>query len=166
MTRALLPIFATLTGCGGLLTPGFEADLTEVCAANYVGGAGDLDLYAADVDATVSMWVSLEGVLDVLEDDEAVDDSLTVGDGLSVRVTTGRNLRPPCSDLAVNEVQRGHYEASAGTADVDLEPWDDNGAPTWLATVTLTGLVLEPEDGGDSVELPSFTFDAVEIWER
>jgi hypothetical protein len=168
MSRTLLfaLLSLALTACGGVLPDGFEADLTEVCAANYIGGAGDLDLYAQDSAATVSMWVSLPGALDGLEEDVASSTTLTVDDGLVVHVTTGRNLREPCSDLAMNEVQLGHYVATAGTASADLEPWEDDGEPTWLATVTLTDVTLEPEEGGDPVELPSFTFDAVEVWER
>jgi len=166
MTRALIPALALLCACApATLEEGFEADLTEVCAARSLGD-DDVSLYAADPGATVKLWVYLEGVLGGLDPATSSDQALAVGDGAEISVTTGENLREGCSDLAMNEVQDLHYAATSGTLDVALDPYDDDGEPTWLATVTLTDVVLEPEEGGDAVDLTEFTFDAVEIWER
>lgn len=168
MTRTplalLLPL--ALAACGNaVLEEGFEADLTEVCAANYVGGS-DLDLYAADADATVSMWVSFEGILEGLEAGDPYEGTAAVGEDMTVSVSTGKNLREPCSDVSMNEVRIGRYDAGEGAASVTLEPFEDDGGSTWLATVVLSDVLLEPTGGGAEVDLTTFTFEAVEVWER
>jgi len=168
MTRALpLLLSLALSACApGVLDAGFEEALTERCAFCSAGGDGDLSLQAADPEATVKLWVWVEGALDGLGEGESRELPIEIGEAFTVAVTTGENLREPCSDVAMNEVQLLHYEASEGSATLLLEPWDDQGDPTWLATLALADLVLEPEEGGEPVTLAAFAFEAVEIWER
>lgn len=160
--RTLFPAFLALAACSP--TAFVDVPLTETCAVTYAGGT-ELNLHAADADASVSLWVQLPDppVAEAVAGD-TVTGAWDFADGVATgMIHTGRNLREPCSDLAMNEVQTGTWTAASGTAELTALLVEDAGIGGATVSVAVRDLVVV-EDGGDEVAYGDYDFEGLEVW--
>lgn len=163
-----LTLFAAV-GCPSPSGPGPGTDTWPESLTRETGCA-DLVAFAARPDDTLALVVQVDGLVaaayDAGEATETTFDLAATSD-VTIELRGGEHVTHMlCNDaLEFEPVITTRHAAVSGTATFlitptgEEEPWD---APA-DATITLSDLVLETEDG-DSVELPAFTLSANVGW--
>jgi len=143
---------------------GFEADLTRQ------GGCADVVLYRWNPDDTLALLFRTEGVVAAAHEAGApTTTTWTLPDPeVELVVQAGEHVtHVTCDDILEYEVVVDRtWVATAGAASLAITP---TGDPTpWdmpaLGELTLTGVVLEPEDGGAPVPLPALSIASGVGW--
>ena len=151
---------------GEPLMPGFEAMLSGQDGC----GAETFSLGAFAMDGNTMLTVSVGAGLTTMAQDTAMTQQQTFelpSTDVGVRASLGPGVAGNfCNDAPLGTALRV-YEGISGTMDVTVEPppmgsgFEDQG----IATVVLTDVVLQQTSGaGETVDLPSFTFESVAIW--
>jgi hypothetical protein len=163
-----LTLFAAI-GCPSPSGPGPGTD-DWAASLTRESGCADLLAFAARPDDTLALVVQVEGlVAAAYEAGEATETTfdLATATDLTVELRGGEHVTHTlCNDAFEFEtVISTRHAAVSGTATFvvtptgEEQPWD---APA-DATITLSDVVLETEDG-DAVELPAFTLSANVGW--
>ena len=152
--RPLLLLSAVLAGgCEPTsLTDGFEEHLTRT------GGCGDLVLFAVDDGDEIMLRLDIQGLLPA-STEPTVTEHVLPEEGLELVVEVGERVSDvTCDDAIVNEgplVERV-YTATAGTAWITTRASDSADPDIADVDLLLEDVVLESEDGGESVMIESF----------
>ncbi len=151
---------------GEPLTPGFEQTLSghDGC------GASSFSVGAFAMDGNTMLTVSVGADLTTMAQDTGMTQQQTF-DLPSMEAGVRASLGPGvagnfCNDAPVGTALRV-YEGISGTVDVTVEPpaMGSGSEDQGIATIVLTNVVLQQTSGiGDTVDLPSYTFESVAIW--